>query len=61
MLPAEESAVINLYYLEDLPVKEISIIMDLSVSNVKIKLFRARNTLREVFGKYVKNELKDLK
>ena len=45
MLAPEESAILNLYYFEDLPVEEIAIIMDLSASNVKVKLFRTRKKL----------------
>jgi RNA polymerase sigma factor (sigma-70 family) len=44
-LTPEENAILNLYYFEDLPVEEIATIMDVSASNVKIKLFRSRKKL----------------
>ena len=45
LLAPEERAILNLYYFEDLPVEEIATIMELSASNVKIKLFRSRKKL----------------
>ena len=44
-LEPDERALLNLYYFEDLPVDEIATIMDISASNVKIKLFRSRKKL----------------
>jgi len=46
-LPETEGALITLYYLEENTVEEISEIMGLSKSNVKVKLFRARKKLKE--------------
>lgn len=37
-----ESALINLYYFENLPTEEIATILNLSISNVKVKLHRTR-------------------
>lgn len=45
MLASDERALLNLYYFEDLPVEEIASIMEMSESNVKIKLFRTRKKL----------------
>jgi RNA polymerase sigma factor (sigma-70 family) len=47
-LPAEEKALITLYYMNDSTVKEITNITGDSESNVKIKLFRARKKLWEL-------------
>jgi len=47
-LPADEGAIITLYYLNDSSVKEIIGITGDSESNVKIKLFRARKRLWEL-------------
>jgi len=47
-LPADEGAIITLYYLNDSSVKEITGITGDSESNVKIKLFRARKRLWEL-------------
>ncbi len=44
-LPKLEALVITLYYLNDSTVEEISQITELTGSNVKIKLFRARKVL----------------
>jgi RNA polymerase sigma-70 factor (ECF subfamily) len=46
-LDPEERAILNLYYFEELPVDEVAEIMDLSASNVKVKLFRSRKKLYE--------------
>lgn len=44
-LAPDERAVLNLYYFEDQSVDEIATILDISASNVKIKLFRSRKKL----------------
>lgn len=43
-----DTTIINLYYQEDMPVKEISTLMSLSESNVKIRLHRSREAIREM-------------
>jgi RNA polymerase sigma-70 factor (ECF subfamily) len=47
VLPEDERSIISLFYLHEQPVKEIAVIMGLSESNVKIKLFRARKRMWE--------------
>ncbi|PWH86602.1 RNA polymerase sigma factor [Brumimicrobium oceani] len=47
-LPRNEAVVISLYYLEEYSVTEISEIMSLTKSNVKIILFRARKKLHDI-------------
>ena len=59
-LEADEAAVISLFYLQDRPVKEISAITGMTLSNVKVKLFRARNSLRELITREFKHEINDL-
>ncbi len=44
-LSEEERVIITLYYFEEIPVKEIAKIVDLSEDNIKIKLFRSRKKL----------------
>lgn len=44
-LPETEQIIVTLYYYEDLSVKEIADIVDLSVQNVKVKLHRSRQKL----------------
>ena len=54
-LNKDEELLITLYYLEELSIKEICTITNLTQSNIKIKLFRARNKLFTVL-----NEKKDM-
>jgi RNA polymerase sigma-70 factor (ECF subfamily) len=59
-LEAQEAAVISLYYLQEMHVKEISEITGMTLSNVKVKLFRARNSLRLMISRQFKHEANDL-
>ena len=47
-LPAEDKLILMLYYFEETPVEEISNTTGLSVSNVKVKLFRTRKKLKTI-------------
>lgn len=58
-LPPKYSAVINLFYLEQLSIKEICEIMDTTEANIKVLLYRSRNTLKEIIIK--NNLLEELK
>jgi len=51
-MPKGEALLLTLYYLEDNPVKEIARITGLNESNVKVKLFRARQSFKELYTKY---------
>ena len=53
-LPAEEQTLITLYYYDDKSIDEIAGIMNLSVSNVKVKLFRTRKKLHDLIRKISK-------
>ena len=55
-LPPRYAAVINLFYLEQLSIKEISDVMETTDSNVKILLHRSRNALKDII---VKNNLQE--
>lgn len=44
-LPPDESALVTLFYMEENSIEDISQITGLSVSNVKVKLFRIRKKL----------------
>jgi RNA polymerase sigma factor (sigma-70 family) len=46
-LPDDERALVTLYYLNESSIEEVSEITGLSVSNVKVKLFRTRKKLWE--------------
>ncbi|MBU1008633.1 MAG: sigma-70 family RNA polymerase sigma factor [Bacteroidetes bacterium] len=50
-LKPDENALIGMYYTQSLRVEEISQIIGLSVSNVKVKLFRTRKKLEELIEK----------
>ncbi len=54
-LNAKDAGIITLYYMEDLSLEEIGKIMDMSHSNAKVSIFRARqrlgSILKELFEK----------
>lgn len=50
-LPAMYREIMWLYYSQELPVEEIAMITDTSVSTVKTRLFRGRELLRRSWGK----------
>jgi len=56
-LSEEESVIISLYYLSGTTVKEIADITGLTVSNVKVKLFRSRNKLYDGLKRLLKDEV----
>ena len=58
-LPEVESAIVTMYYFEDLSVKDISEITGLSEDNVKIKLFRSRRKLFGLLENYMKSEIRE--
>ena len=47
-LPERYSAVITMFYLNEMSIEEISEVMHISVSNVKVMLHRSRNALRDL-------------
>ncbi len=50
-LPENYSAVISMFYLNEMNCEEISEVMKTSVSNVKVMLYRSRNSLKELILK----------
>ncbi len=50
-LSESDAAIVNLYYKEEMSIHEISEILDLSISNVKVKLHRCRKKLSERLNK----------
>jgi RNA polymerase sigma-70 factor (ECF subfamily) len=50
-LPANYASVINMFYLDNMSCEEIASVMQTSVSNVKVILYRSRNTLRDLLQK----------
>lgn len=53
LLKPQDQALITLYYFEEASVKEISEILDLSMDNVKIRLFRTRKRLYELLKEHM--------
>ena len=50
-LPETDAAIISLFYLAEQSVEEIGIVVGLTPGNVKVRLFRARQKLKEVLLK----------
>lgn len=44
-IPKSEAVVLTLFYLEENSVKEVATIMGLTISNIKVKLYRGRKNL----------------
>lgn len=59
-LGADEARVIHLFYQAEQSIEEISLITDMSLSLVKVKLFRARQKLKSILTQQLTHELKDL-
>jgi len=59
-LEETDRAVLTLFYQDDSSVKEIANVTGLSISNVKVKLFRGRKKLIDILEKTLKTELIDL-
>ncbi len=56
-LPEEEYTLVLLYYFEDQSIEEISKVTNLSTSNAKVKLFRARKKLYTILSDLLKDEI----
>ncbi|MCB9337136.1 MAG: sigma-70 family RNA polymerase sigma factor [Lewinellaceae bacterium] len=56
----EDASLLAFYYLQEQSVKEISEITGLTESNIKVKLFRLRDALKNHLAKQLKTEVKDL-
>ncbi len=50
-LKQEEALYVQLFYLQELSIKEIAEVCDASESNVKVKLHRSKKKLREIIEK----------
>lgn len=53
----EERALICLYYYEEMNVEELSAVTGISKSNIKVKLFRARQKMIDIIEKIEKKKL----
>ena len=56
-LAPDDGVVITLYYFEELSLKEIAKVMDLTPNNVKVRLFRSRSRLAEILRNKVEPEM----
>jgi RNA polymerase sigma-70 factor (ECF subfamily) len=52
-LPADDRALLQMLYVEEKSVGEVSAITGLSVSNVKVRAYRARNAMRKLLRKFL--------
>ncbi len=59
-LSPEENALITLYYYDENTTEEIAEIMGLSLSNVKVRLFRVRNKMNYELQQYLMNDVKEI-
>ncbi|MEX1383507.1 RNA polymerase sigma factor [Lutibacter sp.] len=60
-LNEDEQVILTLYYFEELPLKEISEVVNLSSDNVKVKLFRARKKLATILEHVIEPKTMNLK
>ena len=58
-LSEDSAAIVSLFYFEELSIKEIASITELSEDNVKIKLYRSRKRLYALLKHYVLPEYTD--
>jgi len=56
-LPRTESLLISLFYINENSIAEISEITNLSESNIKVKLFRARKKLKKLLKQTIDSQL----
>ncbi len=52
LLPEKYSTIITLFYLNELTCEEISETMNITLSNVKVLLYRSRNAMRDMIEKH---------
>jgi len=60
-LNEDEQVILTLYYFEEMPLKEISEVVNLSLDNIKVKLFRARKKLATILEHVVEPKTINLK
>jgi len=56
-LPEDEAVIVTLFYMEDQSLDEISSVVNLSLTNTKVKLFRARKKMAETLKSVLKEDL----
>jgi RNA polymerase sigma-70 factor (ECF subfamily) len=58
-LKEQDAAIITFYYFEEMSVKEIAAITDLSPDNIKIRLHRSRKKLFSLLEQYILPKIND--
>lgn len=56
-LSSEDSFLLTLYYFEDLSLEEMSKIVNIEPSTIKVKLFRSRKKLASILKQYLEPEI----
>ncbi|WP_411895429.1 RNA polymerase sigma factor [Winogradskyella sp. A2] len=57
-LPEDSSALLTLFYFEELSLEEISKIINVEANTVKVKLFRARKKLAVILEQYLQPQIR---
>ena len=60
-LKEDEQVILTLYYFEDQSLKEISKVVNLTIDNIKVKLFRSRKKLFSLLKNVIEPRTVDLK
>lgn len=60
-LSEEERTILTLFYFDELSIKEISKIVNLSIDNIKIKLFRTRKKLASILKNVIDKQTINLR
>jgi RNA polymerase sigma-70 factor (ECF subfamily) len=56
-LAPEDAAIVTMYYLEEMSIKEIVTVTGIGASNVKVKLHRSRKRLGEILQQQLRGEV----
>ena len=56
-LPEQDAEILTLFYQAEQSVDEIGVILGLTASNIKVRLFRARQKLKEILESRFSKEL----
>lgn len=59
-LPPEDANLVSLYYYNELSIAEIQEITGMEISNIKVKLHRARKKLQDSLQRLLKDELEEI-
>jgi len=59
-LKPEDAAIVTLFYLQEKQVKEIATITGFTESNIKVKLYRLRDKLKDQLSQHLPTEIRDI-